>query len=335
MSDLATIERVLELGTHNNADTLEIAKVLGWKIVVKKGEFQVGDLVVYIRTDTIVPDCPEFEFLRNKQFRVKPLRLRGTMSEGLLIPLRALPDIAGKFDLQTEGRDVASILGIEKYEKPIPACLSGEVKIAGLPYSISKTDEERVQNYPQLIEEIKGKDIVISQKMDGSSVTYVWKDGVFDVCGKTLTFKEGVNNSLWRMAHQLKLSEILSKINRNIAVRGELCGPGIQKNTAGFKDLTFCMFDIYDIDNRVYFDYAERMGWACEFSIPIAPVLWTGVFNKDLEWLENYAEEDNKYIRNDHRAEGIVVRPTQECYSPSLNSRLSFKVISKKYAEKE
>ena len=138
--NLATIQRITSIRPHNNADNLAIAKILGWEVVVKKGEFLENDLCVYICIDTVLPEKPEFEFLRNKHFRIKPIRLRGQESAGIVFPLSILPGYAppvhcegiGEIhaykrnddrELQKieEGEDVTDILGIIHYEKPIPA----------------------------------------------------------------------------------------------------------------------------------------------------------------------------------------------------------------------
>src|ERR1035441_5714277 len=108
MNNLATIQKILEIRPHNNADALEIAKVLGWQVVVKKGEFKAGDLVVYIVIDTVLPERAEFEFLRTKHFRIKPIRLRGEESAGICFPLNILPNYtpatgAAPYDLPSYG----------------------------------------------------------------------------------------------------------------------------------------------------------------------------------------------------------------------------------------
>jgi RNA ligase (TIGR02306 family) len=249
------------------------------------------------------------------------------------MPLNVFRDILLTVEL-VEGLEVSDLVGVRKYEKPVPACLSGEIKYGNLPYSLSKTDESRLQNFPEVINELNGVESVISTKMDGASGSFIWKDNQFDVCSRNLTLKENIHNSFWKISYKYDLKHILATFNRNVALRGEVCGPGIQKNPMGFSELTFCLFDIYDIDKRKYFNYEERMEFASEFEIPIAPILWVGKFNFTMKELEDMAENE-VYLTNQKPVEGIVVRPTVERRSAAMFSRLSFKVISKKYGMNE
>ena len=125
MNNLATIQKIREILPHNNADALEIAKVLGWNVVVKKGEFEAGDLCVYICIDSVVPETPEFEFLRNKHFRIKPIRLRGQESAGICFPLSILTNVRSVETPPSIGEDVTDILKVVHYEKPVSAELAG------------------------------------------------------------------------------------------------------------------------------------------------------------------------------------------------------------------
>lgn len=103
MSELATIQRITNVRHHNNADALDIVKVLGWEVVTKRDEFKVGELCVYICIDTILPEVPEFEFLRNKHFRIKPIQLRKEYSNGICFPLSILEKIHGGKIIEKDG----------------------------------------------------------------------------------------------------------------------------------------------------------------------------------------------------------------------------------------
>lgn len=170
--NLATIQRIKEIKVHTGADALELATVLGWQVVVKKGEFKPGDLVVYIAIDTILPEKPEFEFLRNKNFRIKPIRLRGQESAGICFPvsiLRAFTPPDRPWDdylYSKEGDDVTYILNIKHYEKPVPAELAGQAK-GMLPGFIIMTDELNLRSYPDALPELWGKHYYITIKDDG------------------------------------------------------------------------------------------------------------------------------------------------------------------------
>lgn len=90
MRKLASIQRIISLSAIEGADKIEKAVVLGWNVVVKKGDFKVGDLCVYCEIDSILPDKPEFEFLRDRKFRIKTIKLKNQCSQGICFPLSIL-----------------------------------------------------------------------------------------------------------------------------------------------------------------------------------------------------------------------------------------------------
>lgn len=104
MSGLATIQRITNVRHHNNADALDIVKVLGWEVVTKRDEYKVGDLIIYVVIDTVLPEKPEFEFLRNKNFRIKLIRLRKEYSNGICFPLSFLENIHGGKIIEKDGK---------------------------------------------------------------------------------------------------------------------------------------------------------------------------------------------------------------------------------------
>ena len=112
MRKLASIQKIVSLEPIKDADKIEKATVLGWELVVaKKDNFKVGDLVVYCEVDSILPDKPEFEFLRERKFRIKTIKLRGQVSQGICFPLSILPK--AKYN---EGEDVTEVFGARKYD---------------------------------------------------------------------------------------------------------------------------------------------------------------------------------------------------------------------------
>jgi RNA ligase (TIGR02306 family) len=177
MRKLASIREISQLLPIENADKIELAIIDGWKVVVSKG-LNVGDRIVYCEIDSFLPIKPEFEFLRKscykkladgtEGFRLKTIKLRGQISQGLCIPLNQLPQIADK----AIGNDVSDILGIIKYEPPIPAQLQSICK-GNFPSFLKKTDEERVQNLGKEYKEYltSNKQFYASVKLDGSSAT--------------------------------------------------------------------------------------------------------------------------------------------------------------------
>lgn len=112
MRKLASVQRIIDLRPIEKADAIEVAQVLGWECVVKKNEFKIGDMVVYIEVDSIVPDRSEFEFLRDRKFRVRTIKLRGQVSQGLVLPMSVLPQTK----IYAEDEDVTNTLGIKKYD---------------------------------------------------------------------------------------------------------------------------------------------------------------------------------------------------------------------------
>ena len=180
MRKLASIQKIQSLSPIPDADKIELAQVLGWKVVVKKGEFQVGDLVVYCEIDSLLPKKPEFEFLKDSNYRIRTRKMRGVISQGICFPLDVLP-IETKWHIEEMekarianihgadgaiGMDVTKELGIEKYEPPIPAELAGEAKGA-LPSFLIKTDEDRIQILPEILIKYGGLQFIATEKIDG------------------------------------------------------------------------------------------------------------------------------------------------------------------------
>lgn len=102
MRKLATIREIKDIQPIEGADRIEVATVDGWQVVIKKGEFKVGDKIIYIEIDSIVPEREEFEFLRDRKFRVRTIKLRKQISQGLIMPLSILGNY-GKLIYDKEG----------------------------------------------------------------------------------------------------------------------------------------------------------------------------------------------------------------------------------------
>ena len=327
MEIYSSIERILKLESHSNADSLDIASVLGWQVIVKKGQFKEGDLVVYIATDTIVPEIPEFEFLRKEKFRVKPIKLRGVVSQGIVFPLSILDNI-DKIELK-EGLDITAVLGIEHYEKPIPACMNGEVKGNFPTVLLSKTDEVRLQAYPELLEEFHGKLCYSTVKLDGTSATYVFHNNEFHVCGRNYEYKDTVENVYWSIAKKYNIENILK--NTNIAIQGECVGPGIQGNPAGFKQVDFFIFNVVDITTRRILSLEDMIRFSKHSKIPIVPL--DGKFKFDHNYDQLMEMSKGMYAESKNQREGIVIRPLEPCYSKTLQGFLSAKIINPNYKD--
>jgi RNA ligase (TIGR02306 family) len=249
MRKLATVRKIIDILPIPGADAIECAQVDGWKVVVKKDEFQVGQLATYFEIDSWIPEpvapflCKDKrEFNGVQGARLRTIRLRGQISQGLLLP--AANDA-------NEGDDVTDALGIQKYEAPIPAQLSGMVR-GNFPSYIPKTDQERIQNLTNELREWAAEDCFweVTEKLDGSSMTAYLYQGEFGVCSRNLDLKESESNSFWRVARERDMENLLRALGRNLALQGELIGEGIQKNRYAIKGQQFYLFDIYDIDAR-------------------------------------------------------------------------------------
>lgn len=329
--NLATIQKVTNVRHHPNADALDLVQVLGWQVVTKRDEFKDGDLCVYIVIDTVLPDRPEFEFLRNKNFRIKPIRLRGMESAGIVFPLNILD---GNTTVQlAEGTDVTDNIGVKHYEKPIPAELAGQM-VGHFPGFLIITDEDNLRTYPDAVPEMYGRPYYITRKEDGSSGTYFVKGNEFGVCSRRIHLKDSETNGFWKIARKYNIEAALKAAfpNADVAIQGEVVGPGIQGNRLGLKELDFRLFNIFDIVSRAYLDYAKVVEFTNKYGIPMVPTIATGsAFGYSLEELIKLANEQ-KYDTG-KAAEGIVIRPLESFYSKVLQKAWSGKVLNENYKE--
>lgn len=346
---LASVQVIKDLTPIEGADKIERATVLGWHLVVKKGEFQVGDKCVYCEVDSVLPEKPEFEFLRPRGFRIKTVKLRGQVSQGIAFPLTILPKppqtalLGGApFDPERdlhEGDDVTTLLGIKKYIPQIPAQLSGKVK-GTFPSFIPKTDETRIQSVPDVLKRHEGKMFIVTEKVDGSSMTVFLKGGEFGVCSRNLELYEDEKNSYWKMARQLDLENKLRSLNRNLSIQGELLGQGIQKNKYKLTGLDFYVFNVFDIDQYRYLDFEEAQNIIKSLYLKSVPIVgeakMTDVTVDDLVKLAegdmklNAGGDGKSLLNRETVREGLVFRPYKEEQDPELG-RLSFKVINPKF----
>lgn len=337
MNNLATIQKVTNVRSHPNADALDLVQILGWQVVVRRDEYKENDLCVYVVIDTVLPETPDFEFLRNKNFRIKPIRLRGEESAGICFPLSVLPphrmDAEGH-DLYA-GYDVTEILGIKHYEKPVPAELAGQA-FGSMPGFLHVTDEDNLRSYPVAVPEMFGRPYYITRKEDGSSGTFYLKGEEFGVCSRRIHLKDTESNGFWKMARKYNIHEALKTAfpNMDIAVQGEVVGPGIQRNQLGLREMEFHLFNIFNIGNRSYLDYNKIVEFTTNFNVPMVPLVSEGTaFGHTLEELVELANKQT--YGTGGPAEGIVIRPKESFYSTVLKKSWSGKVLNEKYKEKE
>ena len=335
---LATVRIINDIQPIEGADMIELAIVDGWKVVVAKNVgHKVGDMVIYCEIDSFLPIKEEFEFLRKSSykkmgdqegFRLKTIKLRGQVSQGLILPISVLnPTDTNIYVTPFEGLDVTDMLGIVKYEPPIPAELAGKVK--GLfPSFIRKTDEERIQNLASEYELFKtqnkeGVKFYVTEKLDGSSATYYFKDGIFGVCSRNLELLETEGNTFWKVARELMLEEKLGTLDNNICLQGELIGEGIQGNPYKIKGQTVRFFNAFNIDTQEYLGLGEFIALINGMNLETVPVLDTNfTLPETVEDMLKVAD-DKSVLNFSFDREGIVIR--------SSDRTISFKAISNKF----
>lgn len=370
---LASLKRITNLAPIAGADKIEVATIdNGWKCVVKKGEFKNGDLGVYFEIDSFLPETPVFDFLKKsgtkkmgeeRGYRIKTVKLRGQISQGLFIPVETFKKELEGVKLE-EGMDLTEKLNVKKYEAPIPASLSGEV-FGGVPGWIRKTDQERCQNIWGLysrdyleeegekesqVNPIKDLEFEATVKLDGSSMTcfivdpkrfetrniksMIEKDPDLDfyygVCGRNYELKPSEKNTYHKVSDRdikERLVEYHLKTGKNIAVQGELMGPGIQGNREKLKNHEFFCYDIWSIDEQRYMTKDEKKEIIDFLGIKTVPFIENiKVFKrfKSIEELLTYAEGESL---NHNVREGVVFKSNTLVNGETV----SFKAISNKF----
>lgn len=339
MRKLASIQKIMDLQPIEGADQIEVAQILGWHVVVKKGDFKVDDLCVYCEIDSILPECPEFEFLRPRKFRIKTVRLRGQVSQGIAFPIDILSGKKFSSDSREsfvydwiEGQEVTELLQIRKWEPEIPAVTSGIAK--GLfPSFIPKTDQSRIQSEPGVLTRPEHQErlFVVTEKVDGTSGTFYWKDGIFGVCSRNLEMKETDNNCYWQAARNLDLESKLRNLNRNIAIQGEVISPGVQKNRYKVKQAELLVFDIFLIDESRYANFDEFSDIANQLNLRIVPLIDDNfkLQHTDVDSLVVYSQGVSQ-LNAEMPREGVVIKSKVEARDPDLG-RLSFKVVNPEF----
>lgn len=322
MRKLVSIQEVKEVNPIENADAIEVVKVLGWSVVTKKGEFKKGDKVVYAEIDSLFPEKEEFEFLRNSKFRIRTVKLRGQVSQGICFPLSILPK--GNYKI---GDDVTEIIGVTKYEPPIPACLSGKMK-GPFPSFIQKTDETRIQNLQERLTKFKGTKCVYSEKLDGTSSTFYINNGEFGVCSKNLELHEDEDNTFWQIAKRYNIESKLRSLGKNVAIQGETIGTGIQNNKYKLEknERDLYLFNIFDIDNYSYLGYEDFIELADKLELKTVPFIDLDfTLTDDIDYLVELSKGVSK-LNNKVKREGIVIKSYEEIND--MGERVSFKSIN-------
>ncbi|MFD3944024.1 RNA ligase (ATP) [Streptomyces sp. NPDC058579] len=346
MSTLRVTAETLAVHVHPNADALELAQVGLYRAVVAKGAYRSGDVAVYIPEQAVLPAALVDELgltgrLAGKASdRVKAVRLRGEVSQGIVCRPKALADV----DLvaaASEGTDFAELLGITKWVPPIPPTMSGDVEVA--PDLLSWVDIENLQRYPGIFE--PGEPVVLTEKLHGSAclATYFAEDGRVQVSSKGfgskgLALQEDPRNLYWRAVIGHGVPEVAARLAARLGARrvglfGEVYGAGVQDlgygaNARG-EDLGYAVFDVSaEIDGHVrWLDPAEVLEAG---ELPLVPRLYTGPYDPATV-LELASGRETVSGRELHLREGVVIRPVTERYSPVVGGRAIAKAVSPAY----
>ena len=376
---LAHVEVIESLSPIIGADKIEVAKVLGWECVIKKGEFNVGDKIIYIEVDSVMPEKPEYEFLRDRKFRVRTIKLRGQVSQGLVLPLpndSYLKKYGSSFEI---GEDVTELLGITKYLTPsereeisqqerklaneknklkkfmmryswFRKLFLSKKQTSGFPYWVSKTDEERVQNIPQVLQQFTDKEVYITEKIDYQSVTFTGKmisnttpligkflpkKFKFVVCSRNLTTNDR-DSLYWKIAQKYNIEQIL-KENPTLTIQGEQGNTKIQGNKYGITESTMWVFNIIDHEKNYHYNRREIALFCVNNNLQMVPQLYLendGFKRYDIKLSELGStiqelvefSKGKSVINSSIPREGIVIRCIE-----NGNKLLSFKVINPEF----
>lgn len=363
---LAHIEKIEWVRPIPNADKIVTYGILGWEVIDQKDKYKVGDKVIYCEIDSVLPDKPEFEFMSKYKFRIKTIKLKGQISQGLILPI--YEHFALKQEYFKDGQNVTEDLGITKYLSPSEReeISQQEKKIAneknklkkflmryywfrrlflskkqkqGFPYWVSKTDEERIQNIPHVLEQFKDKEVYITEKVDYQSATFtgkmvpntlpiigrfLHKKYQFVVCSRNLTVTDK-NTLYWKIAQKYNLEQIL-KENPTLTIQGEQGDTKVQGNKYGIKEPTMWVFNIIDHEKNYHYNWKELYDFCKKYNLNTVPILdmQSKLFKYGSTVQELVEFSKGKSIINPNvEREGIVVRCIE-----NGKKLLSFKAIN-------
>jgi RNA ligase (TIGR02306 family) len=316
MNNLATVEKIDDVYPHSNADSLECVKVRNCQVIVPKGRYTVNQKILFIWPDSILPDVPWAGFYKAKSTRVRAIKLRNEWSMGIVEEFSNVDINLEKYNI---GEDVSALIGVTKYEPPLPVDLSAR---GLLPYGIPKTDEENHYNFNDLP---YGKHCVVSRKRDGSSCSFYYNldEDDFGVLSRSLSIKPECHNNYTSHLNQYNIQEKLTgyckKHNVSLCIRGESFGNGTnshKSNVDAKLQSTWEMYSVWDIKNRRYISIDEEHNFisvANECELLHVPILETNT-HLTPELVAKYADQNLGF-------EGVVIH----CDGST------FKVINKEY----
>ena len=321
MRQLVTLETISEINPIPDADAIEVAKVRGWNVVTKKGEFQPGDEVLYFEIDSFLPIAdPRFAFLEPRGVRVqegvtghvlKTVRLRGQYSQGLIKPVSEFPE---------------GIPEIAKFDPPLPAGLEGTVEGQFLYQFAPKTDAERIQNLGRVLKEIQSHDWIATEKIDGTSTTFVNDGGTLRACSRNWEISRP--SARFDLADQLN---ILEHLPVDHTLQGEYYGENIQGNPLRIKGTDFKAFNLYKKTENgpVIVPFSEWPDALAALRVPVLPLSLPETIDDIVEQADGLMSQ----ISPQRRAEGIVWQGPKGFQF--LGNRSGFKAISNSYLAKQ
>ena len=322
---LASIQEISSVTSINN--DLDLVKVLGWQIVVRKNDFKLNEKVVYFEIDSQLPDW--FNELEMSDYKSKSSMIAGVLSQGIVKPITCLKN----YEKYKIGDDISEEIDVKKYDdegKLISAKENKEFPISIVP----KTDEPRIQSEPRYIDTFKGKAYVATLKYDGTSSTFLLdpinkKELWVTSRNKLLEKGKKESNTYYYVANKYKLAEKLAKFPE-YAIQGEVYGPDIQNNPFMIKDKQLAVFNIMSLTQNRCLDYDEMVDVCKEMGLPYAETVERGEsFNYTIDELLEKAK--GVYVGTQNNREGLVFRLAKFWDTPGI--RASFKVINNDYLQ--
>ncbi len=340
-----TIEEISEVRNHTNADRLSVAtlKGLGFQFIIGKDTWQVGQKCLYFPLDSVLPDHllkalnVEGKLAGAKKNRIKTIKLRGEISQGLIGPLSL---IDGLPEEQRSPEEITKFLEVSKYEPEIDLPIFQDANLVDLPNGVGIYDIENCERFPQAVSDLMTQEVAITEKVEGSHFALAYVDGKVWVCQRRFAIQvlpEKPKHFFWEVAEQQQLfqffEELISKLKaRHLVLRGEILGPNIQKNIYRMNERKVLFFELMlehrYIDSERFFGLFEECGRA-HLLVPIIArkvVLKDWLAGKPLQEAANGESALYKVAR-----EGIVIRPHKEQTHQEVDGRLILKQISPEY----
>ena len=187
-------------------------------------------------------------------------------------------------------------------------------------------------SYSNSLSELEDKEIYISQKVDGSSTTFIFNEGEFKACSRRFELKEG-SGFPWGTVKKYDIKTKLTTLNRNLAIQAESIGPKLNGNTMELKELEIKIFRIKDLNTRQVLGFYELKSLCESLSLPMVDVIEVCKFDKNIHTVEYFRNlaDSQVWKTNGKPGEGVVVAPTIPFYSPSIGKEWSLKIINQNY----